>query len=193
MEKNLELYQYSMAMSKVKLIRWKEMLGFSIYCDQLLQIVEDELSFMQTGEEKLITKSMVNNYVKWGMMPKPVERKYDKLHIVYVLVITILKPILPIAKIKEGILLQVVLQGNEKAYDAFCEAFEESMKKVFASILEEGSTYIMEEREIEYDKLAISSVTTALSNKLLTEKIIETKTKMYNNLAKKEGEVHERK
>ena len=173
---NLELYEYSKAMSGVKLILWADLPDFAIYSDQLLQIVSDELSFMQLGDEKLITKSMVNNYVKWGMMPKPVKKKYEKMHIVYVIVITILKQILPITKIKDGIQLQVALQGNERtAYNSFCEAFEESMQKVFAPISEENNPYVLEEREIKYEKLAISSITTALSHKLLTEKIIETK------------------
>ena len=178
MMNNLDLYDYSKTMSRVKLTLWDDLPDFAIYSDQMLQIVSEELSFMQNGDEKLITKSMVNNYVKWGMMPKPVKKKYEKMHIVYVIVITILKQILPISKIKDGIRLQVALQGNEKiAYDSFCEAFEESMKKVFIPILEKGKTYVLEEREIKYEKLAISSITTALSNKLLTEKIIETKIK----------------
>ena len=189
---NLELYEYSMTMSEVKLTLWDNLPDFAIYCDQMLQIVTDEISFMQIGDEKLITKSMVNNYVKWGMMPKPVKKKYEKTHIAYVIVITILKQILPISKIKDGIQLQVALQGNEKtAYDSFCEAFEESMRKVFVPILEKSSPYVLEEREIKYEKLAISSITAALSNKLLTEKIIETKIKKNINPAKSEGEYHE--
>ena len=175
---NLELYEYSKTMSEVKLTLWDDLPDFAIYSDQMLQIVTDEISFMQIGDEKLITKSMVNNYVKWGMMPKPVKKKYEKIHIAHVIIITILKQILPITKIKDGIQLQIALQGNEKtAYDSFCEAFEESMRKVFVPILEKDSPYVLEKREIQYEKLAISSITSALSNKLLTEKIIETKIK----------------
>ena len=165
-------------MSQVKLTLWDDLPDFAIYSDQMLKIVTDEISFMQANDEKLITKSMVNNYVKWGMMPKPVKKRYERIHIAYVIVITILKQVLPISKIKDGIQLQVALQGNEEtAYDSFCEAFEESMRKVFVPISEKCRPYILEEREIKYEKLAISSITTALANKLLTEKIIETKIK----------------
>lgn len=189
---NSELYEYSMTMSEVKLTLWDDLPDFAIYSDQMLKIVTDELSFMQTNDEKLITKSMINNYVKWGMMPKPVKRKYEKMHIAYVIVITILKQVLPISKIKDGIQLQVALQGNEKtAYDSFCEAFEESMRKVFIPILEKGSPYVFKEREIKYEKLAISSITNALSNKLLTEKIIETRIKKNKNNSKSEGDYHD--
>lgn len=191
MDTNLEIYEYSKIMSEVKLIKWNDLPKFPIYCDQLLQIVKDELFFMQIGDEKLITKSMVNNYVKWGMMPKPVKKKYEKLHIAYVIVITILKQILPISEIKEGIQLQVVLHGSENAYDAFGEAFEESMREAFAPILKEQKTYILEKREIEYDRLAISAITSALSNKLLTEQIIESRIKKNKTLDKRQGEAHD--
>ncbi|MDP4091219.1 MAG: DUF1836 domain-containing protein [Bacillota bacterium] len=191
MEKNLDLYEYSKAMSEVKLIRWKDLPQIPLYCDQLLQIVNAQLSFLQVDDEMLITKSMVNNYVKLAMMPKPEKKKYEKLHLAYAIVITILKQVLPITKIKDGIQLQVILQGNERAYDAFCEALEESIRMVFSHVLDKGEPYIIEERKIEHDKLALSSITTALSNMLLTEKIIETKIKRFNKPDTGEGEAHE--
>ncbi len=179
MEKYSGLLQYSKTMSEVKLIRWNDLPIFPIYVDQLLQIVQDELSFIQVGDENLITKSMVNNYVKWEMMPKPVKKKYEKPHIVSVIVITILKQVLPITKIKDGIKLQISLQGNEGAYDSFCQALEESMRLTFVPILKGQNPYLLEEREIQYENLAISSITLALSNKLLTEKIIEIRNESY--------------
>lgn len=182
MEENSELYEYSKIMSEVKLVRWNELPNFPVYADQLLQIVTEQLSFLQTGDENLITKSMVNNYVKWKMIPKPVKKKYEKLHILSVIVITMLKQVLPIAKIKDGIKLQIILLGSEeKAYNSFCEEFEESMQLTFMPILQKQSPYFLEKREIKYEKLAISSITMSLSNKLLTEKIIEVKNKKYLN------------
>ena len=191
MEKYSGLLEYSKIMSEVKLLRWNDLPKFPIYADQLLQIVKDELSFMQIEDEELITKSMINNYVKWQMMPKPVKKKYEKLHIVSVIVITILKQVLPITKIKDGIKLQIILQGNERAYDSFCEAFEESMRLIFIPILKEQNPYVLEEREIAYENLAISSITLALSNKLLTEKIIEIRNKDYLNRTNYPKEVKE--
>ena len=191
MEKNLDLYQYSAAMSEVKLTLWNDFPESAIYADQLLQIVNDELLFMKDGNEKLITKSMVNNYVKWGMIPKPLKKKYKRLHIASVIVITVLKRILPIAIIKDGIQLQILLHGTEKAYDIFCKALEESMREVFVPIQEKQVSYVLDERTIDDDKLAISSITAALSNKLLTEKIIETKIKKIANLGQEKGKAYE--
>lgn len=179
METDLDLYQYSKTMSEAKLKYWKDLPEYPVYSEQLLQIVKEELSFLQVDEKKLITKSMVNNYVKWDMIPKPIKKKYERIHIACVIVITILKQVLPITIIKDGIQLQISSQGDERAYDAFCEALQESMKKVFVPILEDNNPILFEERKIGYDKLSISAITTALANKLLTEKMIETKMKTY--------------
>jgi hypothetical protein len=181
MDSDFDLYQYSKAMSEAKLTLWHELPDYGLYSEQFLQIVKEELAFLQIDAKKLITKSMVNNYVKWDMIPKPEKKKYEKIHIACVIVITILKQLLPITKIKEGILLQIRCQGTERAYDAFCEALEESMKRVFVPILNEQIQYVFEKRKIGYDKLAVSTITTALASKLLTEKIIETKMKQHES------------
>lgn len=187
----MDIYEYSQSMSDAKLTTWSQLPDFAVYCDQLLQIVTDELHFMQTGADTLITKSMVNNYVKWEMISKPVKKKYDKLHIASLIIITILKQVLPISSIKTGIQLQIALQGQEKAYDSFCGAFEKEMKKVFGPIAEQRNPYVLEEESIPYNQLALSSITAALANKLLTEKIIETNFKEYAYLDKAEGAPHE--
>lgn len=183
----MDLYQYSKTMSEAKLTLWNDLPEYAIYSEQLLQIVKDELSFLQISDEKFITKSMVNNYVKWDMIPRPVKKKYEKLHIACVIIITILKQILPITKIKDGIQLQIISQGSEKAYDAFCEALEDSMRQTFVPILEERNPFVYNERKIGYDQLAISAITIALANKLLAEKIIETKINKHNDLDKGVG------
>jgi hypothetical protein len=48
-------------------------------------------------------------------------------------------------------------------------------------ILNEQIQYVFEKRKIGYDKLAVSTITTALASKLLTEKIIETKMKQHES------------
>ena len=192
MEKNTELYSYAKSLAKVKLIRWHEMPDFSIYSDQLLQLVREELSFLSFNDEVIVTKSMINNYVKWGMMPKPIKKKYDKLHIVYVLVITLLKPILPIMKIKEGILLQIQIEGHEDAYNSFCSVLEESLREVFTPIIEQRKIYNFKQRNVTADKLAISSISLALSSKLLTEKIIDTRISKLTKSKQAEGDSYDK-
>jgi len=169
--------EYYRDLSNISLKRWHDLPDFSVYSDQLLQIVNEELFYLKSSSEALITKSMINNYVKWGMMPKPNKKKYDRIHIATALIITLLKQILPIVKIKDGIQLQVIIEGEEKAYDSFCLAFENAMQRIFTPLSVKTDFFEFDRFNVSHEKLAITAITTALANKLLTEKIIETKLK----------------
>ncbi len=91
------------SLSELKLPRYKDLPDFGIYSEQLVEIVNKALEAMFDEDNKL-TKSMVNNYVKHKIMPSPIKKRYFRNHIVYCIVITVLKNILSIAEIDEGIL-----------------------------------------------------------------------------------------
>lgn len=175
MNSTLDLDQYYLSMSEATLKLWNDLPDYPVYSDQLLQLVKESLSFLQTEDTPLITKSMVNNYVKWDIIPRPVKKKYERLHIAYIMIITILKQLLPISKIKEGIQLQLQSQGIDRAYDSFCGTLETSLKQVFDPVLTGQTPITFESRTVDPEHLTISAITTALANKLLSEKIIETK------------------
>lgn len=54
-----------------RLPRWKELPEFDIYMDQLITLVRKYLSVLFEEEDAVITSSMINNYVKAGLIPKP--------------------------------------------------------------------------------------------------------------------------
>lgn len=75
--------------------------------DQVRTLVDRYLSPVIQGEKHpLLTSSMVNNYVKLGLIPAPVKKRYNKEHVAFLLAITTLKQVLTIPEIKEGILFQ---------------------------------------------------------------------------------------
>ena len=48
-----------------------------LYLDQVVNYLEKYLSQYSTNkEDKIITKTMINNYVKQGIMPAPEKKKY---------------------------------------------------------------------------------------------------------------------
>jgi len=86
--------------------RYDELPPFSLYTDQLKELLEMYLSqFEIPGEEKFITPTMISNYVKQKIIPPPVNKRYNRDHIVYLIVIGILKQILNISDI--GILIKM--------------------------------------------------------------------------------------
>ena len=64
--------------------RYDELPPFSLYTDQLKELLEMDLSqFEIPGEEKFITPTMISNYVKQKIIPPPVNKRYNRQHIVY--------------------------------------------------------------------------------------------------------------
>lgn len=107
---------------------WDELPNIDVYMDQLITIVEDAvgpLYHFQTT--KKLTPSMVNNYVKLQLIPRPVKKKYQKQHIARLIVITILKQVFDITSIQESIDIETKETNSQIAYDKFCQYFQETL------------------------------------------------------------------
>ena len=93
MEKNL-----TEVLNARKIPLWNELPELDLYMDQVIGLMERYLN--ASKKDKLITPSMVNNYVKLGIMPPPQKKKYSKTHIAYLIIICSLKQVMPIPNIK---------------------------------------------------------------------------------------------
>ena len=70
--------------------------------DQVLSIIENSLSiFSSENEENIITKSMINNYVKQNVIEKPFKKRYKRFHVSYLIIISTLKRVLSISEISK--------------------------------------------------------------------------------------------
>ena len=91
-----KLYTEKLYSRKIPL--WDELPELDLYMDQIIVLMEKYLG--SNPKEKLITPSMINNYVKLGIVPPPQKKKYSKTHIAYLIIICSLKQVMPIADIK---------------------------------------------------------------------------------------------
>lgn len=98
------------------MISLQEMPTFEIYSDQLLTIVNQELSYFDIE----VTNSMVNNYVKHKVMPLPIKKKYNRTHIAYLILISLLKTTFSLEEIKQ----YFDNYPPEEEYDTFRYIFE---------------------------------------------------------------------
>lgn len=117
----------------IHLPRWDELPDFHLYMDQLVPFVNDHCAFLQiTDDDKLLTPAMINNYVKQRIMPKPVKKRYSRVHLAYLMVLVSLKPVLSIQDIADGLQLQVVaFRGDYRAaYNLFCKQYERSLHHI---------------------------------------------------------------
>ncbi len=74
-----------------------------LYMDQVTTLMEDRLAKVsRKGEdEKILTKTMINNYVKNDLLPPPNKKKYSKEHILMLIFIYYYKGILSIGDIQK--------------------------------------------------------------------------------------------
>ena len=117
---------------KIHIPRWNELPEIDLYLDQVVNYLEKYLSQYSTNkEDKIITKTMINNYVKQGIMPAPEKKKYGKSHITYLMVICVLKQVYSINDIGKLISLTIQYFEISKAYNRFCANLEISVKNAF--------------------------------------------------------------
>lgn len=152
--------------------RWEELPELDLYMDQVITLVDQYLSpVIHSQKHTLLTPSMVNNYVKNGMIPSPKKKRYTRKHVAFLIAITLLKQVLTIAEVKQGILFQGKMIGIRNAYNLYCEMQEGAIHRVCMQAMGQEVKEMTEVYEIQY--LAAQSATKAFANKLLAEKIIE--------------------
>ena len=117
---------------KIHIPRWNELPEIDLYLDQVVNYIEKYLGqYTVNKEDKIITKTMINNYVKLGIMPAPTKKKYSRSHIAYLIVICVLKQVYSISDIGKLISLTIQYFELSKAYNRFCANLEVSIKNVF--------------------------------------------------------------
>lgn len=100
--------------------------NIDLYVDQVTTFIESQLSSMKRNEdEKILTKTMINNYTKNHVLPSPDKKKYSRDHVLMLILIYYLKSFLSIKDIQA--LLEPVTEkyfGTESEL-SFYELYEE--------------------------------------------------------------------
>lgn len=138
---NIQLYsdirmtEYAKTVLDFRLPRWEQIPTLGLYMDQVVTVIDQALSpLIGFNEDALITPSMINNYVKLGIIKKPEKKKYNREHIACLIVITILKQAASIADIRLGIDASLKYYDMQSSYDSFCDYVERSVKIVAKSV-----------------------------------------------------------
>lgn len=118
---------------KHKLPYWDELPEIDLYMDQVIVLMDKYLSFHKTAENTtVVTHSMINNYVKLGVMPAPIKKKYSREHIAYLIIICTLKQALPISDIKSLVELRVQKTSIEETLNFFSDLYDSVFNTVLA-------------------------------------------------------------
>jgi len=150
---------------------WKRLPEFDLYMDQVVSFMERYLEPVKvTDNEKLITSSMINNYTKDGLVPRPNRKKYSRKHLAALAMICMLKSVLPITDIKQ--LLSYFKTSDEEfkeLYSVFCKAQEAAF-----DVANEDSENIRQDKKQRYyravELVALSNAYRIAAQKLLKQK-----------------------
>ena len=154
---------------KFHLPRWKEIPEIDLYIDQVVSLLENYLAnYIANDNEKgehIITKTMINNYVKHGVVKSPVNKKYSREHIAYLFVIFVLKQIYSMEEIKKLITLAIETSPIDQAHNRFCSELEKAIKMTFT-----GESYINNDR-LSQEQYILRNVVQSFANKLYVQKV----------------------
>lgn len=150
--------------------RFSELPNVPLYKDQVIMYIENVLRPISINpKEKLLTPTMLNNYVKQKVVSPPKNKRYNEKHLAYLIVVCILKQVYSLTEVCDLIKIQIGTYPIEYAYDYFCIELEKILKSVFTTrdFAEPSSaTKFMHEAEI------LRSTIMAFSHKIFIQKYL---------------------
>ena len=90
------------SLSRIDYIHPEDIPNIDLYMDQVTTFMDTQLSSTKRyADDKILTKTMINNYAKNRLLPAPVRKKYNKEHILLLLFIYYYKSLLSISDIEQ--------------------------------------------------------------------------------------------
>lgn len=139
-----ELQDWLEDMAKINYIKPEDIPNIDLYMDQVTTFLESGLAgTKRTPDDKIMTKTMINNYTKNKLLPPPEKKKYGKDHIFLLILIYYFKSFLSISD------LQQILTP----LSAYCFGQETTSKEdpdlaqVYETLFETAQTYYQQTRK----------------------------------------------
>ena len=125
-EQLLQLKREIREMIRLDFIIPEDIPAIELYMDQVTRFMDQHLSGNKRNEEdKILTKTMINNYTKNRLLPPPEKKRYSKEHIILLIYIYYLKNVLPIGDIQT-----ILAPMSDQFFD------EKQMTEIYEAIYE---------------------------------------------------------
>ena len=109
---------------------WKDFPDIELYMDQVISILEKYLSPF-SEEEKLVTSTMINNYVKQKIISPPVNKRYTRAHLAHLFMICTLKRFMQLSDICALLRNLEKDRTPEAAYELFRAELNGALGRIF--------------------------------------------------------------
>ena len=177
------------SISRIDFIKSTDIPNIDLYMDQVTSFMEKELkSTKRNDDDKVLTKTMINNYAKNDLLPAPIKKKYSKEHLLLLTFIYYFKNIISMKDIET--LLKPITESYfhsegdiniARIYDEVC-AFEKERTKLlqkdielmFNNSMETFSDVDVENRDyLQFFSFICSLSLDVYVKQLLIEKLID--------------------
>lgn len=162
-------------MEQFDLPEWDALPQLELYMDQVIILLKQYLAPLHRGEEdKAITASIINNYVRMKVMPPPVKKKYSRVHIACLIVICALKQSLSISCIQRILPADYSEDEIRRLYNDFVLQFR-TVRGTFVSQTQKGEHSLLTDGSVSLltSCAIISNLSTGLTEFLLREEPAE--------------------
>ncbi|MEH7458116.1 DUF1836 domain-containing protein [Bacillus sp. JJ1127] len=167
-----------------KNITLEDIPNVDLYVDQVVQLFENNYGdTTRTEDEKVLTKTMINNYAKGKLFIPIKNKKYSKEHMILISLIYQLKGALSINDIKSSLanLNETLLNDHTFELDTLYKDFlnltetnvENFKRDVDTRVAEVKATASFEDKELEKFLLLTSFVTMSNMYRRLAEKLVD--------------------
>ena len=158
--------QLAYTVREFRLPRDAEIPSVGLYLEQATKYV---CEYLEPLGEFSLTPSMISNYVKKGLISNPVKKQYSRDQIAYLFFIAMAKTVLSLDALTGFIQLQQRTYSLQKAYDYFCDEFENLLKFTF----ELQDTIEMSGEDNTDEKRLLFTCIVAVVQKVYLEKCLE--------------------
>lgn len=108
--------------------RYDEITNVGLYLEQTVKLIN---AYLEPLSGQKITNTMVSNYVKHKLIERPIKKQYYTDHIVKLIFISIVKCAMTMEDIGLILLMQKSQYPLKKAYNYFCDEFENNLRATF--------------------------------------------------------------
>ena len=178
------------SLNRIEYIKAEDIPDIDLYMDQVTTFMGERLksTLRNAEDDKILTKTMINNYAKNDLLPPPVKKKYTKNHVLLLIFIYYYKGVLSISDIQAllGPLTEKYFGKQEEPnletiYESLFSCEEELVKVLKQDVLEKFKLAgeICADASVQDDEMAkLFSFISLLSfdvyvKKLLIEKMID--------------------
>ena len=90
------------SLDRIHHIEVEDIPNIDLYMDQVTTLMDNKLrgSVRNPQEDKILTKTMINNYAKNNLLPPPIKKKYSREHVLMLIFIYYYKGVLSINDIQ---------------------------------------------------------------------------------------------